>query len=48
MGIPLVIVVTLIYASVGVGECRMGRWGLGIMFVGYAIANLGIIWQMSK
>ena len=48
MSIPLVVVVTLIYGWVGLSELMSGRTGLGLMFVGYAFANCGILWEMAK
>ena len=48
MGLPLVVIVTLIYFGVGLGQFSDGRPGLGIMFIGYALANIGILWEMMR
>lgn len=40
-------VVTLIYMLVAFNEMYQGRPGIALMFAGYALANLGIIWTMN-
>jgi hypothetical protein len=44
---PLIWVVTAIYATIAVDLARKGEW-MGLTFAGYAIANLGIIADLSK
>ena len=48
MSPPLIIIVTLIYLGVAVSEYSNGRKGLAIMFVGYALANIGLIVETVK
>ncbi len=42
----LVIVVTVIYAVTAVSLGLKGQWGPCVMFAGYSIANVGIIWWL--
>ena len=39
--------VGLIYCAVAVTEWIAGRHGFSLMFVGYALANVGVIWSMN-
>lgn len=48
MSIYLTAFVGLIYIAVAVIEWIAGRFGFSIMFVGYALANAGIIWSMMQ
>lgn len=41
----LIGVVTLIYLGVAVGYYMDSRSGMAFTFVGYALANLGLIWD---
>jgi hypothetical protein len=45
---PLVALVSLIYLGVCVSEWNAGRPGLGAMWAGYALANLGFIYHILK
>ena len=45
MSAPLIGIVTVIYLGVVVTEFIGGRPGMALCFFGYAIANLGLIWQ---
>ena len=40
---PLLAFVTLIYMAVAVGYWIDGRHGMAVVFVGYSLANLGLI-----
>jgi len=44
MSNPLIWVVTGLYAAVAVSLLLEGKAGMAVMFTGYAIANLGVIW----
>lgn len=41
----LIAITTLIYLGVGVSSYFDGRVGMSVTFVGYAIANLGLIYD---
>lgn len=41
----LIAIVTIIYLGVAVTEFIAGRHGMSICFVGYALANLGLIYN---
>ena len=43
MSIPLVILVTFIYAYVSINQYMMGNNAMGITYFGYAVANIGLI-----
>lgn len=45
MTTPLLAVVTAIYAGVAWGYFKDNDPGMGFMFVGYAFANLGLIYH---
>ena len=46
MSSGLLWVVTALYVGVGVSLYLDGRSGLGITFAGYALANLGLIYDI--
>lgn len=46
MSIGLIALVTLIYIGVAISEAWSGRPGMAVVFVGYAFANLGLIWNI--
>lgn len=46
MSTPLIALVTLIYVGVAVSELYVGRPGMAVVFGGYALANLGLIWSI--
>lgn len=48
MSIPLILVVTLLYAGVAVCECRAGRYGTALMFFSYGLANVGMIMELVR
>lgn len=43
MSLSLMIIVTAIYLFVMIDQFWLGHIGQGIMFAGYAIANLGLM-----
>ena len=45
---PLIGIVTLIYLGVAVSEWWAGRNGMTVVFVGYALANLGLIYEAMR
>jgi hypothetical protein len=45
MSAPLIGIVTLIYLGVAISEWTSGRRGMAIVFVGYSVANIGLIWE---
>jgi hypothetical protein len=47
VSVPLIVVVTLIYASVAIDQYRQGEVGLAGMWLGYALANGGLIYHMT-
>lgn len=48
MSASLISVVTVIYLGVAVSLYLEGRTGLSLCFVGYSIANLGLIMDVTK
>lgn len=46
MSANLIGLVTLIYLGVAVSLYLEGRTGLSLCFIGYALANGGIIWDL--
>ena len=48
MSIPLLAVVTLIYFGVAVSEYGAGRHGMSLAWVAYAVANVGMIWNIIE
>jgi hypothetical protein len=47
MSVPLVLFVGLIYVGVAISESYASRHGYSLMFIGYALANLGIAFAMK-
>jgi hypothetical protein len=45
MSAPLIALVTLIYLGVAWGYLGENRPGMAFTFVGYSIANIGLIWD---
>jgi hypothetical protein len=43
MSAALIALVTVIYVGVAVSEFRAGHVGMGLTFIGYAFANVGLI-----
>lgn len=48
MSATLIGIVTLIYVGVTISEFAANRPGMAIAFLGYALANIGLIWQTMK
>ena len=48
MGVPLLALVTVVYAAVALTYVREQRWGMCLAFVAYALANVGFILDMVK
>jgi len=48
MSITLIAIVTLIYMGVFVSEAFNQSLGMAVVYLGYSIANLGLIMAMSK
>ena len=48
MSVWLTGVVTCIYAVTSGTLAYEKRWGLAAMFAGYALANLGLMWELAK
>lgn len=44
MSTGLVVVVTAIYATIGVMQLFKGQSGFALMWGSYAMANVGLIW----
>jgi len=40
--------VTLAYLGVAVNYYRERRYGMAVVFLGYSLANLGIVWDMRR
>jgi hypothetical protein len=45
MSAPLIAFVGLVYLGVAVSEWHGGRPGMALVFVGYALANVGLVLQ---
>lgn len=43
MATPLIMLVTLIYFSVGISDMLNNNIGMGICFLAYGVANIGLI-----
>ncbi len=43
MSLPLLILVTIIYAGVTIDNALKGNMGIAIMFAGYTVANIGVM-----
>lgn len=48
MSAGLIAAVTVVYAGVAVLEFTAGRYGMGVVFSGYAFANIGLILQVVR
>ena len=48
MSEPLLWLVTAIYAAVGLNLAVAGKHGLALCFLGYVIANVGLILAMKS
>lgn len=48
MSAPLVIVVAVIYAIVALDQARQKHIGFAIMWMAYALANVGILLTMKE
>jgi hypothetical protein len=46
MSLPLMLIVTVIYVAVAIDEFLVGKPHMGIVFLGYAFANCGLMWGM--
>ena len=44
----LLAIVTVIYGGVAASEWSADRPGMSLVFVGYALANVGLIWQTLR
>ena len=45
---PLIAVVTLVYLGVAISFVVEGKPGMGLCFLGYAVANVGIIMETYR
>ena len=43
----LLVIVTLIYASIAVSRMAAKDWNMAIVFAGYAMANIGLLGAMK-
>lgn len=48
MPLFLINIVTFIYCFVGVGQIYKGQWEFGGMYLGYAIANIFLVFAIYK
>lgn len=48
MSAALIGLVTVIYLGVAVSEFANGRHGMGLCFIGYTVANVGLIMAIPK
>jgi hypothetical protein len=48
MSASLIAIVTFIYFGVTISEYAHGHNGMALAFLGYAIANIGLIWQIQQ
>jgi len=48
MSVWLINLVTAIYLYVGVEQTYKGQWEFGLMYVGYAIANIALAFAINK
>jgi hypothetical protein len=46
--VPLILFVALIYLGVSVSEYYAGRTGMSVVFIGYALSNIGFILALLK
>lgn len=47
MSAPLIGVVTLIYLAVSVDQSIKGNYGMGLCFLSYGFANIGLLMAMK-
>jgi hypothetical protein len=47
MSHTLIILVGLAYVWIGLEQSWKANWGVGIMFLGYAVAQVGV-WMQAK
>lgn len=48
MSTGLLLIVTLIYFAVMANELRLGNNPAALVFGAYAVANIGLIWQLRN
>ena len=46
MSTTLILVVTACYAGIAVSEAWKRNWGMSVVFLGYVLANLGLLASM--
>lgn len=47
MSAPLIALVTLAYLGVACDQIIKGNFPMGLVWIGYAIANVGFIWELK-
>ena len=47
MSWPLIALCTLIYVGVAIDQFRRGNAPMAIVYGGYAVANIGMIWALK-
>jgi hypothetical protein len=48
MSVYLILVVMLIYASIGIMEFHKGNFAFSLMWFGYSISNIALAWMSLK
>jgi hypothetical protein len=48
MSWPLIAVVMVIYACIGAMETAKGNYAFGLMWFGYSISNIALMWMALK
>ena len=48
MGSGLLAAVSVAYLGVALQYIAQGRYGIAVVFVGYAVANCGFIWDLHR
>lgn len=48
MSVGLLAIVTAIYVAVAVNYGRGGKWGMCLVFLAYALANVGLIIEAKR
>lgn len=48
MSTPLIAIVTAIYVAVSGTLAYQRRWGMALVFIAYALANVGLIWDLTR
>jgi len=48
MSVGLIGLVTFIYLGVAVSELTSKNYGMALCFLGYSLANVGLMWAMTK